>query len=195
MFSYIWHLFASFLFSNYLEDGEKILYVAHKHIWTHYKTILKRIFFGFFMPSIIYLIFPPALYIMIGWTIIGALTLIYELIDWYFDALLITNLSLLNVKWDGFLNSSSTRVEYSMIEGVSYTKKGFAQTILGYGDLSVEKIGSGNLFTLTNCVNPKKVEREIMKQQNLIVEENTIKNHNTLKELISNMVHRHQSPK
>ncbi len=191
-FAFISRIFGTFLFRGYLEADEKVIFVAHKHFWTHYRPLLKKILFGILMPAIIWFLFPLTKYIMLIWGGIGILFFVYELMDWYFDAMLITSLSLLIVEWNGFFNNASSRIEYQTIEGVSWSKKGFAQTIFGFGDIEVSKIGTGNSFILANASNPKEVERQILRQQNLLAHDNAIKNSEALKDLLVNMIHQHK---
>lgn len=182
---------ANRLFKTYLEDNETIIFVAHKHIWTHAGIFLKKIFLAFVLPLIIWLFLPTFLNLVLIWLFVGALSFMYAMTEWYYDALLITNLSLLSVKWNGFFDVSCNRIEYPTIEAVSWAKKGFMQMILGYGDVNIEKIGGAMPFLVSSTRNPQRVEREIMKRQSEVVEENTIKNHNNLKQLLASMITRH----
>lgn len=190
-FDFLSRIFGSCLFRGYLDEGEKIIFVAHKHIWTHYRPLLKKIFFAEMIPLSIWFLFPDSKMVMLIWMLIGGLFVIYELLDWYYDALLITDLSLLIVEWNGFFSNSSSRIDYGTIEGVSWSKKGFAQTVLAFGDVEVSKIGSGDAFVIKNASNPKTVEREILKQQNVVIQRNSFKNSETLKNLLVDMINNH----
>ncbi|OGJ51465.1 hypothetical protein A2335_03835 [Candidatus Peregrinibacteria bacterium RIFOXYB2_FULL_32_7] len=188
-FEYLSRIFGNFFFKNYLEEeNEKILYVAHKHIWIHYKVILKRVFFGLFMPFFIWFLFPILKIPMMVWAAVGSFFVLYKVCDWYFDALLVTNVSLLVVEWNGFFDNSSTRIEYTYIEGVTWSKKGVAQTLLSFGDVTVQRVGSGEPFILKDAMRPKDVERHILKQQSIMVQENAFKNHDALKNLLVEMI-------
>ena len=194
-FEYISLFIGNFLFQGFLDDNEKILYIAHRHIWIYYKYFLKKAFLGLFVPFFVWYLFPVAYPAMLVWIILGLLILVHQTFDWYFDSILITNASIKVIEWNGFFDSSASTIEYEKIEGVSWSKKGFAQTILGFGDVTIEKIGSGTPLILKDASSPKTIEKQILKQQNQIVEQSSLKNYDTLHGLISDMILQHQARK
>lgn len=193
MFNKIGNFIGSIIFNGFLDDGEKISYIAHRHVFVYYKKFLKEIFFGILIPIFIWYLFPSTQLFIYIWLLIGCLSFLHAFSDWYMDAILITNLSLKIITWNGFFDTSATTFEYEKIEGVSWSKKGFFQTIFGFGDVTIERIGTNNGLVLRDAVNPKQIEKHILNQQSLVVEENTLKNYETLHSLLTDMVLQHKA--
>lgn len=185
----------NFLFSYYLEDDEKIYYVAHRHPFIFLKAFLKYLFLGVFCPIVLFLFFPDFWMLSLLWIGIGFIRLIYIFMDWYFDAWLLTNTSVIDVDWNGFFNRSSNRVEYHMVEGVSYEFLGVMQTIFRFGNTYLQRIGTGGILTLEDAINPKKVETQVLKLQQRFVTEKSYRDHESLKALLTEMIHDHARKK
>ncbi|MBU1992721.1 MAG: hypothetical protein ABH856_02540 [Patescibacteria group bacterium] len=180
-----------FLFRKHLNDGETILSVAHKHLWVVLPTIFKDLFFGVGIPMFLFMLFPQIAFYMLIWVWGGLLVLSYHLYDWYFDAWLMTNQGVLDVEWKSFFNRTSARIEYHMVEGVSYEVTGFWQTVLNFGVVTLEKVGSGVLVQLVNVNNPKRVERELLGCQKKYLTQKAFREHGALKDLLTDMVMGH----
>lgn len=144
------------------------------------------------LPTVFYLIFPikPFYYVWFIWGGFGLIRLIYRLADWYFDAWLITNTGVIDVKWNGFFNRSSTRMEYNAIRGLTYSIQGFWGTIFNFGDVSIEHFLSSEVVVLRKAVSPKKIERAILSAQNTYLESKTVEDHEALKTMLIEMVMR-----
>lgn len=181
-------MLANLTYRSHLNPGEKILYVAHTHPFTLYTDFIKNLFFGLLLPGLFYLMMPPLWIVWAAWASMGAITLFLFFLDWYFDALLVTNQSLIDLQWEGLWNRASTRIEYHTIEGVSYVKNGFWSVILNYGDISIERLGVGRPVGLASVSFPKTLEREILQAQNEFMRNKSFRDHQTLKDLLGNMV-------
>ena len=183
----------NYLYKSYLEPDEKILFVCHKHPFVFLYDFLQILILGFSLPLLLYYLFPNYALFFVIWFIIGIFRLFSILSIWYHDAFLITNVSLLDVHWKSFFSRASTRLEYQHIEGVSYEKSSFWAVIFNYGDLAVQRPGGASDFCLKDCMNPKKVERQIMFHQEKFVTDQGLKDAETLKTLLSEMVRQHAS--
>lgn len=181
-------MLASILYRSHLNPGEKILHVAHVHPFKIYKSFLKYAFFGFALPGLFYYMMPPFWIVWAGWAGLGVIWMILFFCDWYFDALIVTNQSLIDLQWEGIWNRSSSRIEYHTIEGVSYEMIGFWGTILNFGDITIDRIGAGKIVGLKAVAFPKTVEREIMDAQNEFMRNKAFKDSSSLKDLLSNMM-------
>ncbi len=183
-------MISNFLFKSHLEEDESIRYVAHRHIFTEWRHLMKIIITGIGLPVLFYLLFPlaPFKYVWMGWGGIGLIKFIYEIFDWYFDAWVITNLSVIDVEWQGFFNRTSTRIEYDGVAGITYNIKGFWGTVLNYGDVSLEHFISTNSVVLQNAARPKKVERQILSAQGEYMNNKTMSDHEALKQMLVNML-------
>ncbi len=176
------------MFRGYLNPGEKILYVAHVHPFTIYKSFIKHLFFGFLLPGFFYLMMPPLWPALAIWGGIGALYMLHFYLDWYFDAILVTNQTLVDLEWTGIFKRSAARIEYHTIEGVAYEVDGFFATVLNYGDIVIDRIGAGQQIGLKNVSLPKTTEREIMDAQNEFMKHKALREHQTLKDMLAGML-------
>ncbi len=183
------------LYNRYLEDGEVILDVAHRHILIFKINAIKSLFFGIALPVVFYFFFPQAYLIALAWGFIGFLGVMYHLIDWYFDAWLLTNVGIIDIEKDGLFNITSTRIEYHTIEGISYSIKNIWGMMFNFGDIVLDKLAAKTNVILKDAWNPKKLERKIVKLQDKYVKEKTIKDHNALKTLLGEMIAYHSHHK
>lgn len=179
------------VFHGHLDEDEKILAVAHRHPFILCKDSFKTFFIGLILPLVFYAFFPQIYFVMVGWAVLGVVGMIYHFVDWYFDAFLITNVGIIDIERNGLFDRSSTRVEYHMIEGISYTIKGVMATILRFGDITIDKIGTQTSVLLKDCSHPKSIERLIMKHQADFVGDKSYRDHNTLKDMLSEMIAYH----
>lgn len=182
----IWRLF----FKSYLEPREKIFFVVHKHPILHIKNFAILTFFGLFIPFAIWFLFPQTLLFVSIWGAIGLVRLIFEFVIWYYEVWLATNISIVDIDWDGLFEKSSTRVEYYHVETISYEIKGFWATIFNYGDLIVEK-STGNNVKFHGVFRPKKVARELTKHQESLTQLKIFQDHRALQNLLSEMLTTH----
>lgn len=182
----IWKLF----FKSYLESKEKIFFVVHKHPILHIKNFAIIIFFGLFIPFALWFLFPQTLLFVSIWGAIGFARLIFEFVVWYYEVWLITNISIIDIDWDGLFEKSSTRVEYHHVETISYEIKGFLATIFNYGDLIIEKT-TGNNVKFHGVFRPKKVARELTEHQESLTQLRIFQDHRTLQNLLSEMIQTH----
>ncbi|KKP37623.1 hypothetical protein A2483_01095 [Candidatus Peregrinibacteria bacterium RIFOXYC2_FULL_33_13] len=181
---------AKILFKTYLEENEELKYVAHRHLFTEWRNFAKTIIASLILPIIFYILFPfaPFLYLWILWFSIGIIRFIYKLADWYFDVWLITDLSVIDVQWNGIFDRSSSRMEYTGIKGLTYNIKGFWGTIFGYGDTTLEHAINSNNFVLEKAAHPKKIERILLNNQNEFIHSQTMSDHEALKQMLIEML-------
>lgn len=118
-----------YLFGPHLEKDEQILHVVHRHPFMMVKGAIKITALHFFIPIFLWNVFPEIWFIFLVWLIYGFIAMNIMIFNWYFDAILVTNLNVINVKWNSPFDRSSVRVEYAMIEGTSYALKGIFQTL------------------------------------------------------------------
>ncbi len=178
-------------FRKYTDDGEYILRVAHKHVLVLKIDAAKSIVFGNILPIFLYLLFPKLLIVWAGWFLCGLFSFFYHFIDWYYDAWILTNLGVVDIERDGFFNLTSTRIDYHMMEGISYTVNGFIRTVFNYGDITIDKLGSKTSVVLKNAANPRGLERYVMKYQEEFVSNKSITDHQALKGMLADMIAYH----
>jgi hypothetical protein len=182
---------ANILFKPHLDPGEEIMAVCHRHIFVVTVDFFRILLFGAFIPSFLWYLFPDFGPFFVIWYTISFVRFFYVFFNWYHDALLITNVSLIKVGWDGFFDRSSTRLEYQMIEGLSYAIKGFKRTVFNYGDVTISRAGTGSALTLHDAVSPPKVERLVLSAQERFVSHQNLKDADALKNLLTVMLRHH----
>ena len=184
------------LFSSYLDEGERIVDIAHSHILVFKVAAGKASFFGIILPLFLWYLFPtvPPLF-PIAWICVGLVSLVYHFVDWYFDAWLLTNMGVIDVERNGFFDVSATRIEYHMMEGISYQINGILRTIFGYGDITIDKLGTKTSVILRDAANPKKLERRVLKLQDQYIRTRSVRDHGALKDMLSEMIAFHANKK
>lgn len=153
----IWHpsmFFRRLLFEHYLDKNEQLYHTIHRHWVTVHGQMIRIALFGYAVP--LFIIFfitgtgsPLALALYV-WLLITLLYTLYAFLDWYLDAWLVTDVSLINTRWDGFFKRSSSRVDYESIESVDIERKGIKQSILNYGKICL--IRSSNIHVIMDHV-------------------------------------------
>jgi len=183
--------FRNYLFSDYLEDGEEIVYTCHRHLIILAADFVRVFALHLGLALLFLYFFPQLLWVSIIWLGIGVVRFLFVLQDWFYDCWLVTNMGIVGVLWAGFFDRTSTRVEYASIEGVSYTIKGVFPTILNYGTVTLAKLGGPSTVTLKDAHNPKKIERNILQFQEEFLTTKNFKDQEFLKQLLSDLVLEH----
>jgi hypothetical protein len=178
-------------FSSHLEEGERILRIAHRHFFILFKASVKSFFFGIVLPIALYLFFPQLVIVALIWLAMGIIVMFYHFIDWYFDAWIITNVAIIDIERNGLFDKKSKRIEYEMIDGIEYQITGFWQTILNFGDTSIDTMGTNLSLTLKDASNPKKLEKFITEYQEKYVNDKSFSDYNSLKTMLASMIAYH----
>jgi len=179
------------IYKSHLEKDEEIFVVIHRH-WLILKTkIWKASMFGILPPVILFYFFPKFWPVFAIWFSVGIFFYFVKSMEWYYDCLLVTNLGVIDIERRGVFDNSSKRIEYESIDGVSYVVKGFLPTLLNYGDIIVDKMGSDIQINLEDAANPRRVEKIIMKHQEECMEKKSYTDHEALKGLLADMISTH----
>ncbi len=184
-------VFAERAFRSFLEPGEEILEVFHRHPVVMVKKQLEILVFGVFVPLFLWYLFPEFVLFFTLWLVISVFRILYTVVGWYFDSLLLTNVSILDVYWNGFFDNSSIRLEYPMVEGISCEVKGFWGTVLGYGLVSLQRAGGAAPINMYHAIKPRSIERKIMVYQEKFVTNQNLQDADSLKNLLSAMLRQH----
>jgi len=180
-------------FAGYLDPGEKILAVCHRHPIVFLPDILRILFFGYVIPLFLVFLFPDYLIFFGLWMLISTYRLFRVFMLWYHDSLLLTTVSVIDVVWHGFFNRITSRLEYSMIEGVTLDVHGFFKVVFNYGDVKVQGAGGGSYINLRDAMNPRRVEKLVMINQEKFVTDQTFKDSESLKSLLTSLVRQHMA--
>ncbi len=181
------------IFGGYLDPGEKILAICHRHPLVFLPDALKVLFFGFIIPAFLFYLFPDYVVFFSIWFAISTVRLLRVVLIWYHDSLLLTNVSLIDVVWHGLFNRTTSRLEYSMIEGVTLEIQGFLKVVFNYGDVKVQGAGGGTYINLRDAINPRKVEKLVMAYQEKFVTDQSFKDSDALKNLLTSLIRQHIS--
>ncbi len=180
----------NYLFKSYMEDGEEILYIIHHHVILMLKPLGIIALFHLAAPAGLWYLFPKLSLAWLIWLTIGVTKFTLELFSWYFNAILITNLNLVDVEWNGVFDRTALRIEYNQIEGFAYTVNGFWNTVLNMGDITISKL-SGNVVNIAGVHKPKKRSQLLTKVQDELVNRQLQKDHTNLKDILTNMLQSH----
>lgn len=183
----------NYLFRNFLDEDEVILDLAHSHIIILKYALLKPLFFGIAIPVIIYFAFPiPQIALVaIIWGLVGLYGIILKVIDWYYDVWIMTNSGVIAVHRNGYFDISTQRIDYHLIDDISYQIKGFAAMMLDFGDITIDKMVASVSVVLKDAPHPKKLERKITQYKERFVSDKTIRDHDELKTLLADMISAH----
>lgn len=158
-------LFKKWQFKKHLNDGEKLFEIFHHHSIAIWGRVFAWILVGIALP-IVFILLARAMefYYSWGWAIVWILLsttwIAYHIFDWYFDALLITNYSLLHVKWNGIFDRNISRIEYEDIKEVEIETNGIIESFLEFGTIRIHTTAGGSL-DIYNIHQPKNVEAMI----------------------------------
>ncbi len=178
------------LFRHYLEDGEEILFVAHKH-WIKLVAVgVKTAVFGFLLPWTMWYFFPGIFWAALIWTVAFWFYFLYHFLDWYFDVWIATNASVIDIEWRGLFHHLSSRISYAEVREVSYEIKGIINLILRYGDTAIG-MATGGKIELCSAANPRKVSLRITEIRDHYLSEQKITQSDALQSLLGDMVSRH----
>lgn len=173
-----------------MEEGEEIHLIIHHHLIIIFKPLLINLGIYTLPPIILWLLFPEVPFVWMIWLAIGVIRLVLLVFSYYFNALLVTNLNLVDVEWNGVFNRAAQRIEYGQIESFAYNVNGFINTMLNIGDITVNKI-SGNQINIESIFNPKQRIQLLTKLQDQMVQGQLHKDHSSLKDILTNMLRDH----
>ena len=177
------------LFTRHLEDDESLVTIIHKHwllglieLSTPLLIIIASWVFLYAAP-----VRTAALVVLVG-DIALLVWVLRNFLDYYLDAWIITDQSVIDVEWHGWLHRESTRIDYSSIEGVSYEIQGILGTVFRFGNIKIEKVSTGVTVALESVKNPREVESIILKCQNECLRTKNMKDSSAVKDIISEIV-------
>ena len=183
-------IFQKIFFGSHLDEGERLFFVVHKHYIEVANAISIFFLVGVIIPLFLWIFFSlPFFFLFIIFLGMG-IWLIYKLIDWYFDAWLITNYSILQVDWQGFFHRTSSRIDYGDIKEVVYSINGFLATMLDFGEITI-LTDSGGKISLCNVCFPKKTEMIVRDYRSKYARSQRFSDTESLDQMISTLVQKH----
>lgn len=106
---------------------------------------------------------PVGLAIFVLAQVIGLLLIIRTVYIWRLNLLVVTNYRIVDVNQKSIFNRVISEVGYDILQNVTYEVNGVLPTILNYGNLIFETIGSDTAYVFRRVKNPVRI-------QNLVIE-------------------------
>jgi hypothetical protein len=186
---YTFPVLTHFFFSQHLDDKEEIQMVVHKHWLLGIKSLWLPSLFFVAVWSLLYFVHTQyAIYgISLAATAI-AVWWIRNFMDYYLDAWLVTNKGVIDLAWHGWFHRTSARVLYSDIQGLEYEIHGIVGTLLGYGEISLEKISTGTTISMEYVKRPRKVESVILECMETYTHKKNLKDATAVQNILAEFV-------
>lgn len=178
------------LFKGYLEEGEELIHVLHHHVLSTLKPVLLNLTIYILVPSLVWYAIPDLRLIWIAIIAFGSFKTISTLISWYYNALLVTDVNLIDLEWHGVFHREATRIEYRQVESFSYEVNGVINTIFKIGNIEIMKL-NGTVNEIKGVFNPQRNSQLLTKLQDEIVNQNIRNDHDALKGILTNMIQDH----
>lgn len=180
------------LFRRHLDDDEEVIAIIHKHWLLGIRSLLwPTVFFFLSWVLLYYVPFMVMFYGVSLWSVLAIVWWLRNFFDYYLDAWIITDQGVIDLEWHGWFHRASSRILYSDIQGVSYEIIGILGTILRFGELSIEKISTGDTVSLEYVKDPRKVESCILKNMERYLHGKNIKDARRVQELLAEIVTTH----
>ncbi len=179
----------SFFFTQHLDDEEEIQMVVHKHWLLGIRSMWFPTLTFVCVWSLLY--FAHTRYVVYGIALASlgiALWWIRNFMDYYLDAWIITNKGVIDLEWHGWFHRTSARVLYSDIQGIEYEVHGILGTLMGYGEVSLEKISTGGTIAMAYVKRPRRVEALILQCMENYMHKKNLKDATTVQTILAEFV-------
>ncbi len=123
--------------------------------------------------------------------IMGMIRMLRVFWEWYGNAILMTNESLVFAEWKGFFNRKTIRLDYWDLDEVGFERQGAASFFAGVGDLIFEKINGGTSYIYKGVKNPKRAIKILRHHRGRMLDEKNFTEESALQKLLSQMVQTH----
>jgi len=126
-----------------------------------------------------------------GVTLLGLLHAFAPMWKWYFNALVMTNESLIIVDWPKLWERRSTRIDFHNLDEITVERSGVKSFLLNYGNLMLAKVNGGGEHAVMGLARPTKTAREIEDYREWHLDKKNFTEESALKGLLSGIVQRH----
>ena len=96
---------------------------------------------------------------LLGGCLAGVLVVFYGWVGWYYSVFVVTDKRFIQITRQGFFNKSVVDLTLDQIQMVNYQVKGFQETLLGFGTISVQTM-VGEL-TVKTVARPAKIQKKL----------------------------------
>lgn len=155
------------------DDLEQILAVFRPHWFTNVRWILIALVM-FLAPAFLSVVpilsFFPGRYqlvFIIFWYILTFVVAFESFLSWYFDVYIITDERVVDINFNNLLSKKFSETKISMIQDVTYTVTGVAQTMFNYGDVRIQTAGEIPEINFESVPNPEKIIKmlQVLRQE------------------------------
>ena len=180
-----------FGFNSFLEDEEEVVNVFRRLLSPVFgKIIFHFILWGgmafgiwFFLPvNINFILLLPL--------VVGIYKILSLYVNWYVNAIVMTDVGLVFVEWPSLFQKQSTRIDFYNLDQVGVLKLGFKSYLGNYGTLNFFQVG-GHHVEFHGINRPGQVARLIEKQKEKTIDNKNFTEESALKHLISQLVLTH----
>lgn len=124
-------------------------------------------------------------------TLLGFVHTLAPMWKWYFNALVMTNESLIIVDWPRLWERRSTRIDFHNLDEITVERSGVKSFMLNFGNLMLAKVNGGGEHTVKGLARPTKTARAIEDYREWHLDKKNFTEESALKGLLSGMVQRH----
>lgn len=147
-----------------LKQGEEVQHIIRRHG----ATLIPQLFLAFILIVLpFFMMFP-----LFSWGVIGivifALTVLIGIgialrtfILWDADALIVTNIRIVDVDQRGVFSRFVTEILLHTIQDISWQRKGFFETVFGIGTLIVQSTSAQQPLAVIRIKRPERVQEQI----------------------------------
>lgn len=183
-------------FKAFLETDEKVLRVFRQPILFSIPAFTIRACFWLAIVVTIWFFYPAynqfnVSYIWQGLVLLGFLHTFTPVWKWYFNALVMTNESLIIVDWPKLWERRSTRIDFHNLDEITVERNGIKSFMLNFGNLCFAKINGGEQLTVKALTRPTRTARIIEDYREWFLDQKNFTEESALKGILSGLVQRH----
>ena len=185
--------FGKSLFRGYLDKNENILFIAHKHGVLILGHAIAYVLLGVVLPMVLFATgdawFWQILALLLAIT--SFLNFLHRFLLWYYDCWLVCDQGIIDIKWGSLLNRKNIRYTYGNFEGITTEIRGFWNTLLRLGTVTLIRQVDVHQIELVDASNPKRIEEKVLELKAQHAEEmkkSGNSKHGKVTELLSEML-------
>lgn len=183
------------VFRKYVEKDENVLFIAHQHGIVLYGDVLQFALLGAILPAYISTANPKLAPVSFLVTAFFTIRFLYKVFIWFFDCWILTDKGVIDVQWINLFYRRTTRTDYRHCEGITVVIKGFWQTVLRMGDMTLDRDSETHTMRLKNAANPHKVEERFIEAKAQIAAQSGGSRSAKIKDLLAEMLEEYASQK
>jgi len=179
-----------------MEEDEKVLSVFRRPLLFSIPGFTFRAAFWVGIVGAVWFFYPAynqlnVSYIWQGLAVLGFVHTFSPMWKWYFNALVMTNESLIIVDWPKLWQRRSTRIDFHNLDEITVERNGVKSFMLNYGNLCLAKVNGGGEHSVEGLARPTKTARAIEDYREWHLDKKNFTEESALKGLLSGMVQRH----